>query len=116
VNSLPLRPADEVPLDSASGNCPKPGPQVRQDYGLGAHDDEGDPSREINIFSSLVTVRAPYGSCCSFPFLLHRDHRRGLTTGVRRKAGKPRQEVNRDALLPYAHDHPLRFLISGDDL
>jgi hypothetical protein len=58
VNNLPLRLADEVPLDSASGNCPKPGPQVRQDYGSGAHDGEGDPSREINIFSSLVTVRA----------------------------------------------------------
>jgi hypothetical protein len=35
---------------------------------------------------------------------------------VRRKAGKPREEVNRDALLPYAHDHPLRFLIGGDHL
>jgi hypothetical protein len=35
---------------------------------------------------------------------------------VRRKAGNTREEIKRDALLPDAHDHPLRFLIGGDHL
>jgi hypothetical protein len=33
---------------------PKPGPQVRQDYGLGTHAGEGDLSREINTPKNIV--------------------------------------------------------------
>ena len=59
ANSLPLRWADEVPLDSASGELPEPGPQARQDYGFGAHDGEGDLSREINTVKQIL--RQSYG-------------------------------------------------------
>ena len=46
-------------LDSASAELPERGPQVRQDYGLGAHDGEGDPSREINTLKKIL--RQSYG-------------------------------------------------------
>lgn len=45
AHNLPLRWADEVPLDSASGELPEPGPQARQDCGFQAHDGEGDLTR-----------------------------------------------------------------------
>jgi len=54
-----LRLADEVPLDSASWELPGPGRQARQDYGLGAHGGEGDPSREINTLKKIL--RQSYG-------------------------------------------------------
>ena len=41
---------------------------------------------------------------------------RGLITGVWRKAGDTREEVERDTLLSDRYDHPLRFLIGGDHL
>jgi hypothetical protein len=47
-----------------------------------------------------------------FPLLLHRDHGRRLIPGVRRKASKAREEVNRDSLLPDAHERPSEFQLS----
>ena len=38
---------------------PEPGPQARQDYGLGVPDGESDPSREINTLKQIL--RQSYG-------------------------------------------------------
>jgi hypothetical protein len=59
VSSPAQRLADEVPLDSASWALPRPGPRVRQDYGLGAHTGEGDHAREINNLRKIA--RRGYG-------------------------------------------------------
>ena len=50
---------EEVPLNSANGDLPKPGQQVRQDYGLGATTGESNRARGINSMKRIV--RQSYG-------------------------------------------------------